>query len=551
MNVGPDLAVHIKKPVNVSIRDYLPDSNANTMFLNPVTETEIISLVGAFGHKTSLDCLGVNMSLIKKVIVPIAKPLTHICNMSFNDGIFPDMMKIAKVVPLFKSGKNNIFTNYRPVSLLPQFSKILEKLFNKRLDSFLNKFNILSENQYGFRENRSTSLALMELVEDLTKSLDQHKHTIGVFIDLKKAFDTIDHKILLDKLHHYGLRGTASNWIKSYLENRKQYVKFDNVESDYMDVKCGVPQGSILGPKLFILYINDLCRVSKCLKFILFADDTNIFCSGEDLNSLSKMVTNELDKLKDWFDVNRLSLNISKTNYMIFSNRLKNTDLKIEICNTSINRVNVTRFLGVLIDDRLTWKRQISYVNSKVSKSMFLLNRAKHVLNYDALLTLYNCIVLPYLTYCCELWGSTYKSRLRSTIILQKKIIRIIHGAKYRDHTSVFFYESKLLKLNELISLNVSIIMYKAYHHMLPLNLQALFSKKAYEADKMATRQINKFNLPLCRTTLKQMCITVQGVKLWNSLSEDIFIKTKTIHSFKKCMKNKFIRSYKTPVINL
>ena len=551
VNVGPDLAARIEKPADVHIRDYLPDSNANTMFLSPVSENEMINLVGTFGHKSSLDCHGITMSIIKKLIVPIAKPLTHICNMSFNDGIFPDLMKIAKVVPLFKSGKDNIFTNYRPVSLLPQFSKILEKLFNKRLDTFLNRHDILSENQYGFRENRSTSLALMELVEDLTRSLDQRRHTIGVFIDLKKAFDTIDHKILLDKLHHYGLRGNANNWIRSYLENRKQYVKFENFESDYMAVRCGVPQGSILGPKLFIIYINDMCQVSKCLKFILFADDTNIFCSGDDLKSLSKMVTSELNNLKNWFDVNRLSLNITKTNFMIFSNSINTIDLKVEICNTSIDRVSVTKFLGVLIDDKLTWKKQIDHVNSKVSKSMFLLNRAKHVLNYDAMLTLYNCIVLPYLTYCCELWGNTYKSRLQNTIILQKKIIRIVHGAKYRDHTNVLFYNSKLLKLTDQIALNVSLVMFKAYHHMLPHKLQALFSKKTYDVDKMATRQINKFNIPLCRTTLKQMCISVQGVKLWNSLSEDMINNTRTIHSFKKRMKHMFIRGYDTPVIHL
>ena len=255
INVGPNLAKQIKNPSHVSVENYMRESNKNTMFLDPVDGTEITNIVKSFGNKTSVDCHGISMSLIKHIIVTLADPLTHICNLSFETGVFPEKMKVAKVVPLFKSGEKNVFTNYRPVSLLPQFSKILEKLFNKRLEKFLTKNTILSDTQYGFRENMSTSLALMELIEDITQSLDTHRHTIGVFIDLKKAFDTIDHKILLKKLSHYGLRGKSNDWIKSYLESRKQYVKLENCESDQMNVVCGVPQGSILGPKLFILYI--------------------------------------------------------------------------------------------------------------------------------------------------------------------------------------------------------------------------------------------------------------------------------------------------------
>ena len=186
VGVGPNFAAGIKKPDNACVEDYLPQPTADTMYLDPVNEMEIINTVKAFGNKNSLDCHGLNMSLIKQIIGPIATPFAHICNLSFESGVFPDSMKVAKVVPLFKSGQNNIFTNYRPVSLLPQFSKILEKLFNKRLDKFVNKYNILSESQYGFRENRSTSLALMELIEDLTQASDDHTHTIGGFIDLKK-----------------------------------------------------------------------------------------------------------------------------------------------------------------------------------------------------------------------------------------------------------------------------------------------------------------------------------------------------------------------------
>ena len=188
-----------------------------------------------------------------------------------------------------------------------------------------------------------------------------------------------------------------------------------------MNVVCGVPQGSILGPKLFILYINDMCNVSNMLKFILFADDTNIFCSGKDLRKLSELISQELHKLKDWFAVNKLSLNVSKTNFMVFSNSSKVENLEIKMNNTAIARVSSTKFLGALIDERLNWKEQIKSVRAKLSKSMFMLNRVKFTLQYDAMIMLYNSIVLPHLTYCCELWGNTYKSNLQDIVILQKK----------------------------------------------------------------------------------------------------------------------------------
>lgn len=213
-------------------------------------------------------------------------------------------MKISRVIPLYKSGDKHIFTNYRPVSLLPQFSKILEKIVDNRLNSFIEKNCIISECQYGFRSSRSTYMALMDLIENICEALDKKKYVMGIFIDLKKAFDTIDHRILLDKLYHYGIRGISHDWVKSYLSCRKQFVQYQNEKSELKEIVCGVPQGSILGPKLFILYINDICNISDFMKFVLFADDTNILCQHDNFTTLCDMVNVELSKLNQWFSVN-------------------------------------------------------------------------------------------------------------------------------------------------------------------------------------------------------------------------------------------------------
>ena len=287
VNVGPSLANKIPA-TDTHFSQYLSDSTnvKNSLFLNPVTVVEILQIVANVKPKKSKGHDELGMCLIKKLIPYIVVPLKHIFNLSLLNGVFPDSMKIARVIPLFKTGNTKEFSNYRPISLLPQFSKILEKMYHSRLMAFIDSNQILYKSQYGFRKQMSTSLAIIELVEEITNSLDNHESTVGVFIDLKKAFDTVDHGILIEKLYHYGIRGIANKGICSYLMNRYQYVNINGTNSDYMNVLCGVPQGSILGPILFILYINDMCNVSTLLKPILFADDTNLFYSGKDIKEL-------------------------------------------------------------------------------------------------------------------------------------------------------------------------------------------------------------------------------------------------------------------------
>ena len=234
--------------------------------------------------------------VIKAISDNVVKPLTYIFNQTFLTGIIPNEFKMAIVTPVFKTNDKESFSNFRPISVLPCFSKILEKLMYKRIIKFLDKHNILNEHQYGFRKKHSTNHAILELVTKITNAIENNQYTMGVFLDLSKAFDTVNHAILLHKLEHYGIRGIVLEWFKNYLQFRKQAVKYKTTKSDSLTISCGVPQGSVLGPLLFLIYINDISKCSQILSFILFADDTNLFLTHHDLETLIRIMNEEPKK---------------------------------------------------------------------------------------------------------------------------------------------------------------------------------------------------------------------------------------------------------------
>ena len=274
-------------------------------------------------------------------------------------------MKIAKITPLFKSGDTDKLNNYRPISVLPVFSKLLERIMYNRVYSHLINHQLLYERQFGFQQNCSTEHAILQLTKEIYESFDENKFTLGVFIDLSKAFDTVNHKILLKKLTYFGIKGVYLDWFNSYLRNRKQFIFYNDKNSSMLDITCGVPQGSILGPLLFLLYINDLQKASSIVKPIMFADDTNIFFSDKHITSLFSTMNNELKNIQKWFNSNKLSLNASKTKYIFFHSQAHSGDIplklpKLEINTTTIVRESVIKFLGVLLDENLSWKTHIS-----------------------------------------------------------------------------------------------------------------------------------------------------------------------------------------------
>ena len=476
VNVGPTLASKIITD-GISHRNFLTESLQTSFFLEPTTTNEIKAVIsklkdGAPGRD------GILPKHLKCISESIAYPLSKIANLSFEQGVFPTELKIAIVSPLYKAKDPMFFNNYRPISLLSVFSKILERLMYNRLLKFIDKNNLFNEFQFAFRNNHSTFMALIILVENLVTALDNGNCAVGLFLDFQKAFDTVDHCILLDKLSFYGVRGIAHDWFYSYLSNRSQSVNYNDHESDLKMMKCGVPQGSILGPLLFLIYINDLPSVSKYFMPILFADDTNLFCTGPNLHDIVCQINQEIKIIYSWVKANKLSLNIDKTNFMLFTPKRFSRSMDVLLIDGKrIMEVSETKFLGVIIDNKLNWKPHIRYVCTKVAKGIGIILKARKVFNHETLSTLYYTFVYPYLNYCIHVWGRAYNTHLKDLCVLQNKTIRIINGIPPRTNVDHLYIQQNILSVNRLYYYNIGIFMYKFSNSMLPEMFDSFFSR--------------------------------------------------------------------------
>lgn len=404
--------------------EYLNNPQNFSMYLNPAKISEVETILKNLKTNTpGYD--DISPKILKHSSSVISTPLTHIINLSLKTGTFPDQLKKAKVVPLLKSGDRGDINNYRPISILPAFSKIFEKIISVRLINYVESNNLIIAQQHGFRAQRSTESAILDFVNDVYLCLEQKSYVVGVFIDLSKAFDTLDHKILLHKLENYGIRGVVLKLFHSYLSNRKQSVFCNNAYSPFKEIVNGVPQGSVLGPLLFLLYINDFINVSDKFNFVIYADDTTLLLKDKNLHSLHTNLISELNKVKLWIKFNKLSLNISKTKYMLFQNRsVKNSIPPVTLNDTVIEHVNYIKFLGITVDDNLNWKRHIDLTCTKLSKVTGVLYRIRHNLTIEAMISIYYTLCYPHLTYCVSVWASTWPTFLNRLNILQNKVIR-------------------------------------------------------------------------------------------------------------------------------
>ena len=463
--------------------------------------------------------------------------------MSLSQGTVPDKLKVAKVVPVYKKSDRNNVVNYRPIALLPIFSKVLEKIIYKRLNDFLSKKNILIPQQCGFRRHFSTQMGVFNLLSNIIKAIDGNKYCLGIFLDLSKAFDTIDHSILLNKLEHYGIRGLALSWFRSYLCNRTQFVEIGRCRSKHASIKYGVPQGSVLGPLLFLIYINDIIHSSTLFSYSLFADDTSLLVTDRTVENLLRVANLEIKKLYAWFCCNKLLLNLQKTKCVIFRSKGKKLPDRItclQIGGHDVEPSANVMFLGLCIDEHLSWKKHLDTVCTKVSRSVGVIYRLKFILPEMILITIYNSIILPYLNYCNVAWGNTFKSYLDKLRVLQKKAVRLITNSHYIHPSSPLFLRLKMLPLSELVLFNCVLFMFKLQSIPHECTLTKLFLKNS-QIHNYNTRQRGLIHQPFARTNVTLTSFHISCIKAWNSLPVDILKNSTTLSMFKRLSKTYFL----------
>ena len=553
--IGPKLAEKIPQSTK-PFSDFLGSKHENEFKFSELSEERLFNFIKKMKPKTSFGEDLVSNKVLQFVAPNILQPLKHLINLSLRTGHFPQKFKIAKIVPIHKDSDQREFTNYRPISLLSTLSRLLESIVSFQLTAFADAFNIFYQHQYGFRAKHSVIHPLLHFSENILKALNEDQINISIFVDLKKAFDTVDYEILLAKLEHYGVRNIELLWFRNYLTKRSQYMnlnlKGESFNSCLLECKCGVPQGSCLGPLLFLFFINDLPNATKFFS-ILFADDTTFQLSGENSSDTFLRANIELERAEQWFCANKLTLNAKKTRVMVFKGKNQHThyhDLYLQ--NNIIERVgekckeNFVRFLGIWIDESLSFSGHLAKLKSKLNSGIYALATCTKVVPFRVRKMIYHSLFESHLHFGSIIYGATSTRNLGQIETVQRKAIRVLTRSTYNAHTDPLFKKHKILKVNDLIQLNQSIFVRQFKNGKLPESFIGLFrdipfyDQKSRDEDYNLQRQSNigLLHFPSCQIirSWNQNHLTLKSEADVTALKED-FIQKKLNSYDEECFK--------------
>ena len=449
--------------------------------------------------------------------------------MCITSGKHPDKLKLAHTIPIFKKGTRLLVSNYRPISLLSNLNKILEKIMHKRIYAFLEKYEILYELQFGFRAGYSTTHALIHMTEAIRSALDSGAVTCGIFVDFQKAFDTVNHDILLKKLDHYGFRGVINNWFRSYLTDRKQKVVINGFESENKNLLHGVPQGSVLGPILFLIYINDLHRCIKYSTTYHFADDTNLLHVSKDYKTLQRKVNYDLFSLHKWLTANKISLNEGKTELIYFRKTGIAPTLNIKLHGKTLIPTKVVKYLGIYLDEFLSGEAQCSELIKKLNRANGMLAKARHYVPDLELRNIYHAIFSSHILYGSQVWTPKLISVTDKISTLQKTAMRIMTFSEFKAHSEPLFKKLQILKFCDSLVLNNVLFVYDYFHSNLPSSFNKIFIRTD-DLYEYSTRQATSGKLfipPYKTTTFGLKCIYKRCIDSWNKVSTELNMMNK------------------------
>ena len=523
-NIAVDLVNQLPKS-SQHFKEYLTAANPSSIFLYPTSPFEVKQHINETSPKCSAGWDEMPPAALKYLPDCITNVLSYIFNLSLCQGKFISSFKHTKLIPVYEKGDSKILINYRPISLLPSFSKILEKIVYKRLYSFFSRFNLFSNSQFGFTKGHSTSHANCLLIDRVTAAFEKKLTTLGIFLDFSKALDTIDHNI------------TALDWFESYLTGRTQQVCLNDHASNHINaIIFSVPQGSIHGPLLFIIYVNDFPNCLKNGTSLSFAEDTSILISGNNAKSIFEKGNQELDNVGNWLIANKLSLNASKTKCVYFktvNSKRSSCALNLVIRNKPIERVSSIRVLVTIINENLSWKDHMLSLKNKLRATLGAVIRVKPFLNKNALLVIYHLLMLSHIRYCITNWFHGNLAIVSQLQNICNKFIRLSFSLASEDDILPFMRRHNLLTIKDIFKQDVAVIMYKYHQGALPSTFDDMFRPRI---SSIKTRSNSQLVPAFCRCTVNQQSIRYFRPKVWSEIPIAIR-KFRTICAFKKKLK--------------
>ena len=515
-----------------SFETFMPDPLLNNFQFSPINEQKVLKIIDKINRNASTGLDGITVKYLKEYKHFIAKKLTILINSSIESSIFPEALKNSKVIFIHKSGSTSEVSNYRSISVLNSLSKIYENVIFEQIQEYLRENNIINQNQFGFQPKSSTLTATVNFLNNIYVSLDSGCYTSCIFLDVKKAFDSVPHEILLQKLSFYGMSTSAISFIRSYLTNRTQTACVNDTLSSARTIITGVPQGGILSTILFSLYVNDIFCLKLNGSLQMYADDTVITYKSKNLENLQIQMQNDLEILFEWFASNKLSLNLKKTNFMVFSMSGTYNSIEIKVQNQTIYQVLTSKFLGLMIDYDLKWKTQISQITSKILPYLFALKKSRKFITERAAWSIYNAYIYPHLAYMAPIWGNASERFLNKIKVLQNSCIKIIRKLPPLTPT-INLYDIKTLSLKNLIHYETVLLIYKIKHELLKSNV---FLQNVNNIHNYNTRQRDNFYINRCRTVLAENNVFYVGLRKFNVLPINLK-QANSVSQFKRLLK--------------